>query len=207
MFWIIGAIGLNCPIFLKRGLCERFQAVSFVLQRRRGCCPLLRTRRNCLCRRQDQRIPDQAEVDPRQPAAAKVGVCRADQSEDAHRRPGQGWFSHRRPDQGGLDHWHADSGSTIKGVSAASLATVQYVASTVALPKGQPTGTAAVAPCPAGQKVIGGGATVSNSVVAFINEGAPTADRSGWFANGYSGGDGVSMTVTAICTPVTAATG
>ena len=99
------------------------------------------------------------------------------------------------------------NGSTLTGVSAASLGTVQYVAAVVTITQG-PGGTIGTAVCPAGQKVIGGGATVSDFKVAFINESAPTSDRNGWQANGFILGAGSStMTVTAICTPVKTASG
>ncbi len=99
------------------------------------------------------------------------------------------------------------AGSTITGVNAAAIGAVQYVSVPVAIvaeAQGGSTGTAA---CPPGQKVIGGGATVNNPNYGFINESGPTADRNGWFANGYSGVAGVTMTVTAICTAVTSSVG
>lgn len=97
--------------------------------------------------------------------------------------------------------------ATLKGVSATSLATVQYVSVPVAIVTEAPAGTSGTATCPAGQKVIGGGAVVSNENYVYVNDSGPTADRSGWFATGYSGQAGTSMTITAICTPVTTPTG
>lgn len=99
------------------------------------------------------------------------------------------------------------NGATIKGVSAAAIGGVQYVSVAVPISAGVLSGTPGSAACPAGMKVIGGGATVSNPTEAFINETAPTADRNGWFASGFSGIVGVTMTITAICTPVTAPVG
>lgn len=99
------------------------------------------------------------------------------------------------------------NGSTLTGVSASSLGTVQYVSTVVPLVSEASAGTSGTAGCPVGQKVIGGGATVNNPNFAYVNESAPSADRNGWFADGYSGIPGVSMTITAICTPVTTATG
>ena len=96
-------------------------------------------------------------------------------------------------------------GSTLTGVSAAAIGTVQYVTATVPLPLEALTpGTAA---CPAGMKVIGGGATVSKPQESFVNESAPTTARTGWFANAIAFEPGTSLTVTAICTPVTTSTG
>jgi hypothetical protein len=98
-------------------------------------------------------------------------------------------------------------GSSLTGVSAASLGAVQYVSVVVPISPGVPTGSTGIAACPAGKKVIGGGATVNNQTYAFINESAPTLERNGWLATGFSGITGVSMTITAICTSVTAPVG
>jgi hypothetical protein len=56
-------------------------------------------------------------------------------------------------------------------------------------------------------KVIGGGAVTSNAKVATAYESAPTGERNGWSAIGYSFEPNVTMTVTAICTPVAAPIG
>jgi hypothetical protein len=98
-------------------------------------------------------------------------------------------------------------GSSLTGVSASSIGTVQYVTNVVALAKEVPTGSSGTAACPSGQKVIGGGAIVGNEVFAYVNDSGPAGDRNGWSATGYSGADGVTMTITAICTPVTSALG
>jgi hypothetical protein len=98
-------------------------------------------------------------------------------------------------------------GTTLKGVSASSLAAVQYVSVPVTLAEGFSSSTAGTATCPVGQKVIGGGATVNNEVAAFVNDSGPSVDRSSWAANGFSTAPGVTMTVTAICTAVVAPTG
>ena len=94
--------------------------------------------------------------------------------------------------------------STLAEVTASSLASVQYVAVTVGL--GSETGNTGVANCPAGTNVIGGGATVSNSLIAFVNDAGPSPTRTGWTATGF-GLNGTTMTVTAICTPVAAISG
>jgi hypothetical protein len=99
------------------------------------------------------------------------------------------------------------NGSTLTGVSAAAIGTVQYVAATVSINPASETGTSGTANCPAGMKVIGGGATTSNAIFGSVFESAPAANRTGWFANAFSVEPGVSMTVTAICTPVTASAG
>lgn len=98
--------------------------------------------------------------------------------------------------------------TSLTGISAANLHTVQYVTATVSLPPNVEGGTGGTATCPTGMNVIGGGAFTSNSRTAFINESGPTTQRTGWLAIGYPGGEpGVSMTVTAICTPVATTTG
>jgi hypothetical protein len=93
-------------------------------------------------------------------------------------------------------------GSTLTGVTASSLAAVDYAVTTVTLGQYKVGGTTSTASCPSGQRVIGGGALVSNDNNAYVNDSGPTATRSGWEATAYTGGQGVTMTVTAICTVV-----
>jgi trimeric autotransporter adhesin len=97
--------------------------------------------------------------------------------------------------------------TTLTGISAANIHTVQYVGAQVSLVKESSAGTTGTAMCPSGMKVIGGGATTNNANYATVFESAPTGDRNGWFAAGYSGIAGVTMTITAICTPVATTTG
>jgi hypothetical protein len=98
--------------------------------------------------------------------------------------------------------------TTLTGISAANIQTVQYVTSTVTLVPGAKAGTSATATCPTGMKVIGGGTTLSNKEFGSVLESAPNAERSGWYANGFLIREvGVNMTVTAICTPVAAPVG
>jgi hypothetical protein len=98
--------------------------------------------------------------------------------------------------------------TTLTGISAANIHTVQYVTSTVTLVPGSKTGTSATATCPNGMKVIGGGVTLSSKEFGSILESAPNAERSGWYANGFLVKEvNVGMTVTAICTPVATTTG
>jgi hypothetical protein len=98
-------------------------------------------------------------------------------------------------------------GSSLKGVSASSLATVQYVPVTVSITPESQVGTRALASCPVGMKVIGGGASVSNDTFGFVNDNGPTPERLGWSATGFANEPGVTITVTAICTPVTTSVG
>lgn len=98
-------------------------------------------------------------------------------------------------------------GSSLSGVSASNLASVQYVASTGTVNSNEKQ-TTVTATCPAGTKVIGGGAQIAKEEEAYVNDSAPTGDRSGWTANGYAYATGsTTMTVTAICTAVASATG
>lgn len=97
-------------------------------------------------------------------------------------------------------------GSSLTGVAASSLGAVHYASVIVSLGKGGMVGPTGAAICPAGQKVIGGGATVSDDNVAYVNDSGPTDDRSGWTATGWSGGENETMTVTAICVPVSSST-
>ncbi|MBS1884275.1 MAG: hypothetical protein JSS97_15125 [Actinobacteria bacterium] len=92
--------------------------------------------------------------------------------------------------------------TTLTGISAASIHTVQYATATVALVVGAEGGSSGTATCPSGTKVIGGGAATSNARFAEVFESAPNAGQNGWFANGFAGEPGLTMTITAICTPV-----
>ena len=98
-------------------------------------------------------------------------------------------------------------GSSLTGVSANSIGSVNYVVATVALEKAAPAGSSGSVGCPPGQKIIGGGAVVSNDLTSYVNDSGPTGARTGWEATGYSGSDGVTMTITAICTAVTSSVG
>jgi hypothetical protein len=98
-------------------------------------------------------------------------------------------------------------GSSLTGVTASSLGAVQYASVSVSMGRGGQVGPTGTAGCPTGMKVIGGGATVSDDNSAYVNDSGPTDDHDGWTATGWSGKDGVTMTVTAICTVVTTTTG
>jgi hypothetical protein len=98
--------------------------------------------------------------------------------------------------------------TSLTGISAANIHTVQYVTATVTLVPEAEAGTAATATCPSGMKVIGGGSTLNNKEFGEILESAPNPEHSGWYANGFLFSKvNVSMTVTAICTPVAAPIG
>jgi hypothetical protein len=97
--------------------------------------------------------------------------------------------------------------TTLTGVSAANVHTVQYVNAVVPIVAEAEAGTTGTATCPAGMKVIGGGVTISDTIRSFVNYSGPTTDRNSWTANAFSSAKGVSMTITAICTPVAAPVG
>jgi hypothetical protein len=84
--------------------------------------------------------------------------------------------------------------------SAAVKGPIRYVTQTVSVPDAPATPVQATASCPAGTKVLGGGAQTSvNSTSAFIDETGP-AGQTGWegkFDNGT--GAPYTGTVTAIC--------
>jgi hypothetical protein len=67
-----------------------------------------------------------------------------------------------------------------------------------------PTSSTAVATCPAGKRVIGGGATnYGVSLVPSLRQNAPAADLSAWFVRAESGGHvGDEVTAYAICAVV-----
>jgi len=91
---------------------------------------------------------------------------------------------------------------TLTGVSAASLADVQYQTTSMQLPRNGNVATA-TANCPPGAYAIGGGATLSNSERGIVNEDGPSPLRTGWMASGYSWfGPALTMTVTAVCVAV-----
>jgi hypothetical protein len=94
-------------------------------------------------------------------------------------------------------------GSSLTGVVASSIGAVQYSVATVTLSDR----STASAGCPSGQKVLGGGATLSDDAFGYVGDSGPTGDRNGWEATGWSYGPSVQMTVTAICTTVTVSTG
>jgi hypothetical protein len=98
-------------------------------------------------------------------------------------------------------------GSTLTGVKAASLGSVYYAVTKATLGRNVVGGTTASANCPAGQKVIGGGAVVGNDDFAYVNDSGPVAARTGWEATAFTGSQNMTVTVTAICTAVTAIDG
>lgn len=97
--------------------------------------------------------------------------------------------------------------TTLTAISAANIHTVQYVAVAVPLVAEAPAGTGGTATCPAGMSVIAGGAVTSNPRYASVFESGPNGTRNGWSANGYTYEPGITMTITAICTPVAAPAG
>jgi len=90
---------------------------------------------------------------------------------------------------------------TLAGVSAAALNGIHYQATTTSLPPFGRSGSA-TANCPPGSYVTGGGATVSNSEAATVNDSGPSPLRTGWTATGFSWSGRGTMTVTAICVVV-----
>jgi hypothetical protein len=76
------------------------------------------------------------------------------------------------------------------------------------VPVGNSTQASAVATCPSGTNVIGGGANVSTQD-GFVNDSYPTG-TSGWAADFYNSpyaANTITGTVTAICAPAAATTG
>lgn len=90
--------------------------------------------------------------------------------------------------------------STLTGITASAVS-VQYATVAVPLSYSSPGGVQGTAVCPVGTSVIGGGASVSNENLAYVNDSAPSPTHAGWIATGR-GTSGVTMTVTAICTAV-----
>jgi hypothetical protein len=107
--------------------------------------------------------------------------------------------------------------ASLNGVgSANSLGSVTYATTTQPVPYSYDTpppnnGTQFTANCPAGTKVIGGGAAAGNEADEFVNDSFPTSTRTGWTATIYNNQTppvaSDTVTVTAICTAVTASTG
>lgn len=92
---------------------------------------------------------------------------------------------------------------TLTGVTASAIGAVNYATVTVPVSSPSPGGTQGTAVCPVGTSVIGGGASVSNEANGYINDSAPSPTHTGWTATGH-GGNGVTMTVSAICVAVRA---
>ncbi|HYJ21724.1 MAG TPA: hypothetical protein VEW07_06850 [Solirubrobacterales bacterium] len=98
-------------------------------------------------------------------------------------------------------------GRSLSGVSASSLASVLYAVTTIPLDPGAPAGTSTAAGCGPGQKVIGGGAVISNDLFGSVSESGPQVSRTGWEATAHAWTNGATMTVTAICTAVVSISG
>ncbi len=100
--------------------------------------------------------------------------------------------------------------SAITGVASANgINHVTYQVATATMNPNSTTATTLTATCPTGQKAIGGGAKVGDPTNnGYINDVAPTADHSGWVADGFAGSGTTSdtLTVTAVCVPVTTTT-
>jgi hypothetical protein len=89
---------------------------------------------------------------------------------------------------------------------ATALSRVHYAVSSGDVASASPAQPTTVgAACPSGTFVIGGGAQVNPDAAAFVNDSNPAA-RTGWEATAYrvSAGQSATLTVTAICAPVTA---
>lgn len=84
------------------------------------------------------------------------------------------------------------------GLSELEIVTAQSVNDNLA---GLKTATAS---CPAGKKVVGGGAAIQSSPVFPITQSSPLPDLSGWKAQGYAGGSGAFWAVIAyaVCAKV-----
>jgi hypothetical protein len=93
--------------------------------------------------------------------------------------------------------------STLTGIVASAISSVQYVTVAVPLSFSSPGGDQGTAVCPVGTSVIGGGASLSNENLGYVNDSGPSPTHAGWIATGR-GDSGVTMTVTAICTAVKA---
>jgi hypothetical protein len=91
---------------------------------------------------------------------------------------------------------------TLTGISAASLANVQYQVTTVSLAGNSSNGTTATVDCPPDTHVIGGGATLSNDEGGFVSDSGPSPQQTGWTATGFRYLPGITMTVTAVCVVV-----
>jgi hypothetical protein len=112
--------------------------------------------------RQAERQPDQTELAPWQQG----------QGQDADGEAGEARsLTGAQIKAGSLTASQINQG-TLTAVTASKLASVQYASVTVGLSGAGVPGTAI---CPAGTNVIGGGAIVSNDVLAIVNDDGPTA--------------------------------
>jgi hypothetical protein len=94
--------------------------------------------------------------------------------------------------------------SSLKAVkSASALNQVTYQTAATATDPNVLTPYTTTATCPAGLKVIAGGASSSNNNTgAFINDQGPSPDHLSWVVHSFSGSTASTVTATAICTGV-----
>jgi hypothetical protein len=86
---------------------------------------------------------------------------------------------------------------------SAALSRLDYESTVTTLPAG--TATTAIATCPDGLYLTGGGARVADDTTASVNDSAPL-NRTTWEATGVTDAVAGSMTVYAICAPAASVT-
>ncbi|HUA04343.1 MAG TPA: hypothetical protein VMB27_10600 [Solirubrobacteraceae bacterium] len=97
----------------------------------------------------------------------------------------------------------ADTATTATTATAAPIAKVTYVSVPVAIPVTSSVPTSSVASCPAGTNVIGGGASITDTVGGLVDDSYPSG-KIAWVADFSDFSTATSGTVTAICAPAAA---
>jgi hypothetical protein len=100
----------------------------------------------------------------------------------------------------------ATHAASADSATSSPLARLDYVSKTIDAPATFLPATTTVS-CPAGLNIVGGGASVSDSNNAYVNDSAPI-NRTTWQATvyPYSGAPAATMTVYAICAPAASLT-
>jgi hypothetical protein len=95
---------------------------------------------------------------------------------------------------------------TVPKAGAAPISNVTYETATIAVPTSTAgPGTPGTATCPAGEDVIGGGASIVDTTNGMVEDSYPSG-TSGWSATFFEGTTATTGTVTAICAPASSTT-
>jgi hypothetical protein len=98
---------------------------------------------------------------------------------------------------------NATNATNATTASAASISKVTYVAVPVAIPVSTGPATSASAACPSGTNVVGGGASIADTLGGIVDDSYPSA-KAGWVADFTDVSQATTGTVTAICAPAAA---
>jgi len=94
----------------------------------------------------------------------------------------------------------ATSATSATTAASAPIAKVTYVTVPVTIPQSTQTATSAIASCPSGTNVIGGGASIADTVGGLVDDSYPSG-KIAWIADLSDFNTATTGTVTAICAP------